>query len=485
MVLRISLASLLSFMLGVAFFAARYAAGLAPKDAIVEIQGGRADAAITMFVERMGKVAGVSAGQSWRQPRGHEQALPESTDCWEPTLAVGPRGQVYVVAGRRHGAPRVDKGFEQEQVIWRSENRGSKFEAPRPITTEGLRHGDQRIVVDAKGAIYVSYMDWVKDAAGRSHSRLRLARSGDGGRTFLAQTVTTERVIDKPELAVSNDGKHLYIVYESSPGPRVIASHDGGISWTDPMVIAPSEGRHFWPEALAVASDGSIWLAVPSMSDSDIAKGKPTPVTLHVFRSADGGRSWNDFPMSSSIRVKGRCPHRPDCPVKINTISIAVDARSRAHVLYTEGASPDQPYALYYRSSSDGGRTWSSPYALSAAPRPQSSDTADHHYISIATSGNQRVCAAWVDDRRGALDVWARCSNDAGRRWGAETLLSDRSDGAPYKSPTGFKAFYGHYGGAAIDASGRFHVVWAAGEPGYLTGSVWVNSIDARSAGVR
>ena len=136
MVLRISLASLLSFMLGVAFFAARSAAGLAPKDAIVEIQGGRANAAITMFVERMGKVAGVSAGQSWRQPRAHEQALPESTDCWEPALAVGPSGQVYVVAGRRHGAPRVDKDFEQEQVIWRSENRGSTFEAPRPITTE-------------------------------------------------------------------------------------------------------------------------------------------------------------------------------------------------------------------------------------------------------------------------------------------------------------------------------------------------------------
>jgi BNR repeat-like domain len=484
MVLRISLASLLSFMLGVAFFAARSAAGLAAKDAIVEIQGSRADAAITMFVERVSKVASVSAGQSWQQPRAHEQALPESTDCWEPALAVGPRGQVYVVAGRRHGTPR-DKDFDQQQVIWRSENRGATFEAPRPITTEGLIHADQRIAVDAKGAIYVSYMDWVKDATGRRHSRLRLARSGDGGRTFLAHTATTERVIDKPELAVSNDGKHLYIVYESSPGPRVIASHDGGVSWTDPTVIASGEGRHFWPEALAVASDGSIWLAVPSMSDSDIAKGKPTPVTLHVLRSADGGRSWNDFPMSSSIRVKGRCPHRPDCPVKINTISIAVDARSRAHVLYTEGAAPDQPYALYYRSSSDSGKTWSSPYVLSAAPRPQSGDTADHDYISIATSGNQRVCAAWVDDRRGALDVWARCSNDAGRRWGAETLLSDRSDGAPYKSPTGFKAFYGHYGGAAIDVSGGFHVVWAAGEPGYLTGSVWVNSIDARSAGAR
>ena len=46
MVLRISLASLLSFMLGVAFFAARSAAGLVAKDPIVEIQGSRADAEI-------------------------------------------------------------------------------------------------------------------------------------------------------------------------------------------------------------------------------------------------------------------------------------------------------------------------------------------------------------------------------------------------------------------------------------------------------
>src|SRR5215813_12062604 len=219
MVLRISLASLLSFMLGVDFFAARSAAGLAAKDAIVKIQGSRADAAGAMFVERVGKVASASVGQSWRQPRAHEQALPESTDCWEPALAVGPYGQVYVVAGRRHGTPR-DKDFEQQQVIWRSENRGATFEAPRPVTTEGLTHADQRIAVDAKGAIYVSYMDSVKDAKGRGHNRLRLARSGDGGRTFLAHTVTTERVIDKPEIAISNDGKHLYIVYESSPGPR-------------------------------------------------------------------------------------------------------------------------------------------------------------------------------------------------------------------------------------------------------------------------
>jgi hypothetical protein len=160
-------------------------------------------------------------------------------------------------------------------------------------------------------------------------------------------------------------------------------------------------------------------------------------------------------------------------------VTLAVDGRSRAHVLYTEGATPQQPYGLFYQSSSDGGRTWSSRHIVSGAPRPQSADSADHDYVIVSASKDEQVCTVWVDDRRGALDVWARCSMDAGRSWGDETLLSDRGDGAPYKSENGFKAFYGHYGGAAIDASGRLHAAWGAGEPGYRTGGVWVNRVEA------
>ena len=102
------------------------------------------------------------------------------------------------------------------------------------------------------------------------------------------------------------------------------------------------------------------------------------------------------------------------------------------------------------------------------------------HYVIVSASKDNRVCAVWVDDRRGALDVWARCSTDAGRSWGAETLLSDFVTTALCtKSANGFKAFYGHYGGAAIDAAGRLHAAWGAGEPAYRTGGVWVNCVEA------
>jgi hypothetical protein len=96
----------------------------------------------------------------------------------------------------------------------------------------------------------------------------------------------------------------------------------------------------------------------------------------------------------------------------------------------------------------------------------------------IAASGVGKVCVVWVDDRRGALDVWARCSIDAGQTWGPDVLFSDRNDGAVYKSSVGFKTFYGHYGGVAIDTSGRLHAAWGEGEPEYRTGAVWINSVD-------
>ena len=80
-------------------------------------------------------------------------------------------------------------------------------------------------------------------------------------------------------------------MYESGPGPTVVTTADGGKTWNDARLVEPGDGRHFWPEALTFAPDGALWFAVPSMSDADIAQGKQTDVTVHVFQSSDRGRT--------------------------------------------------------------------------------------------------------------------------------------------------------------------------------------------------
>jgi photosystem II stability/assembly factor-like uncharacterized protein len=381
---------------------------------------------------------------------------------------------VYIVAGRR-SAPGT-KEFDQIQVLWRSFDGGATFEGPWPVDTGGHRQGDQRIAVDRDGVINVAYMDNA-DLKPGSPNRLRLARSRDEGRTFIAETVPVTRVIDKPELAVSPDGRRIAIVYESSPGPTIVTTADGGKTWNDARVVEPGNGRHFWPERLTFAPDGALWFAVPSMSDADIAKRLQTDVQLHVYRSADDGRSWQDSRISSSPRFLKGCAHDPECRVKVPGISVAVDGAGHAYAAYTEGKGPGQPYALMLKSSTDAGRTWTAGRPVSAAPRPQSQDVADHNDVLVAADGNARVCVVWVDDRRGALDTFARCSTDDAKTWSDDILLSNRSDGAPYKSSQGYADVYGHYGGAAISSDGRVFAVWAAGERDRRTGSVWFNSV--------
>ncbi|MEO8430645.1 MAG: sialidase family protein [Acidobacteriota bacterium] len=332
------------------------------------------------------------------------------------------------------------------------------------------------MAVDDRGTLYVSYIGYDKET-----SSLELARSEDAGRTFAVQTVTDKHVSDKPELAVSPDGKDISIVYESSPGPRLISSHDAGATWDEGKVVVPSVGRHFWPTGLAMGPGGDIWFAVPSMSDADIQKKLPTTVTLHAFRSSDRGKTWSDSEFGGSPRILGGCVHDPECGVKVPSIGVAADRGGKAYVAYTEGKAR-QPYTLFLKSSVDGGESWTAARRLSLARRQKSADEADCDFVHVAAQGNGRACVVWMDDRLGAKNIWARCTADGGRSWGDETLLSNRraggDDGAASRGIEGFGQFFGHYGGAAISSSGRLHAAWPEGPYGKEEGAVWVNDLD-------
>ena len=106
--------------------------------------------------------------------------------------------------------------------------------------------------------------------------RLRLARSHDEGRTFIAETIPVTRVIDKQELAVSPDDIRIAIVYESSQGPKIVTTPDGGKTWNEARVVEPGKvatsgprrspfqgmaGRLFavWAEGEREYRTGNVW----------------------------------------------------------------------------------------------------------------------------------------------------------------------------------------------------------------------------------
>ena len=83
--------------------------------------------------------------------------------------------------------------------------------------------------------------------------------------------------------------------------------------------------------------------------------------------------------------------------------------------------------------------------------------------------------AIYMDERTGRWNVWYRASTDGGRTWSADVRLSDTSCGAPYVFRKGFDNPFGDY--QAIDVNGAGQAIAAFGEaPSWNgPGGIWVN----------
>jgi hypothetical protein len=410
----------------------------------------------------------------------HQTFLSDTADDWEPSLAVTREGVVHVSAVRR-GPPRADGKLVLQTVVWTSQDRGATFAAPVTPDTAVESQGDARIQVDDKGIVRATWLGNDRDSTGKSvsaSSGLVLATSRDRGRTFEVRTIAGEAsgVADKPELVVSPDGRRLFIALEGVGGPLLFASEDAGKSWRNSRIVS-TKTVHYWPSGFQLVSDSTLWIAVPSVPLwQQFARVATGSGTLHLMRSTDAGKIWVDDTVATIARSRKGCRHDPEC-LKVPSIKIASDSNGRVYVVYTQGKARE-PYDLAFIVSENGGRTWSSPVALSRAPRAVTHDTADCDDPEIVAGGDGLVYVVWTDNREGPWNLYARRSLNAGKTWSGEIRLS-RDDRA------GFERFYGDYAGIGIDGRGTLHVAWGEGKgsigrPG-SKGGVWYARWDADS----
>jgi hypothetical protein len=91
----------------------------------------------------------------------------------------------------------------------------------------------------------------------------------------------------------------------------------------------------------------------------------------------------------------------------------------------------------------------------------------------VAATGTGDVRIAWLDDRTGRWNAWYKSSMDGGDTWSATQRLSNRPGGAPYKSPRGFRFPYGDYGQIAIDSDGNTQATWGESRSYIGPGGSW------------
>jgi len=382
-------------------------------------------------------------------------------DQWEPSIAADRFGHIYMLYPQYGGVPGCPTCPSPTMILQISADHGATWSAPQQIAPPGTGQWDAQVTVDPVDGRTV-YAAWLQDGK----SDIAVAKSTDFGATWATVLADqTNAGTDKPILAVR--GPDVYVAYNHAQKVWVSASHNAGATFT--AVNINPNAKLGWSLAGGgtVTPSGAIYFAWAGYTQNGGAKG---PVNLYISKSSDGGTTWT----STLIDVSGA---PPDCSAYScgwaflgAQMTMTSDAGGALYALWNAGTADKGPERIFFAKSTDGGTTWSAKVDMSAAPA-----TAAHAFPAIAAGAAGDVRIAWMDARAaGPLwNTYYRSSKNGGATWSGEIDLSTPVAGLSYIQPDGFSFPYGDYFEMDIDEQGTTHAVWGEGLNYDTPGSIW------------
>ena len=383
---------------------------------------------------------------------------------WEPANAADP-GSAYVYQlTTRYDGPAPCNRCAGPWIIFRRSNDGGLNWAPDQFLTPFRKaHNDPQIEVASDGTIYAAWLhEYIPG--------VKFTKSTDRGNTWSTPVAITAGAkkpswSDKPILAISPSGQHVYIGFNASDS-YVVASHDYGATFLTP-IKTNNDTRYWFHSGGAVAPDGSVYFAV-----TDYSQDYTGDANVNVLRSTNGGASWTATRVDTS-REAPSCAWSPGCYLGFfgPSAALAIDNAGKIMIAYNANGTPGAPTRIWVRTSTDG-VAWSARQEVS-----NGSSTVNNAFPALAagpTAGDFRL--AWQDDRNGsttAWNTWYRSTANGGSTWSAALRLSDVASGAAYKTANGYAFPYGDYFEIDVDAGGLAHVIWGEGSSYDGPGGTW------------
>ena len=391
-------------------------------------------------------------------------------DDWEPSIATDRFGHVYALwthYGDDPGCPTCPSPHMELQV---SSDGGATWSNPRALVPDAAaRQDDPQIVVDPVDGrtVYAAFMLGDK-------SSQYVARSDDFGATWDPVLVEPlERGTDKDILAVRGDD--VYLVYNAVQKIWASVSHDRGETWALYPIVHNTNSKLGWslPGGGAIDSHGNAYFGWAGYTQNGQAKG---PVNLYVSKSSDGGVTWTTSLVDvSGAPPPCGCGGWAYWGAQL---TVAVDAQDRVYVLYNASREKFGVNRMLFARSLDGGATWVNRQDVSLAPLGTNNlfpaivarGSGD---VRIAWQDDRNGFDGGADDPDARWNTYYRTSSNGGVSWSAETQLSQFVTGYPYKFATGYLEPYGDYFELDIDGDGATHALWGEG-PSYAgPGNVW------------
>jgi Neuraminidase (sialidase) len=374
--------------------------------------------------------------------------FPPAGDDWEPAVTSDGLGNVYFATTHLSGVPGCGGCSTDSIVMQVSHDGGKTFSRPVPLTVNCAVQFDPNVKVNAAGKVFVSYL-LGKDTV--------VQHSIDHGATWSAPVAVDVGIkqsaqMDKPGLAVRGD--NVYVAFNIAQRFYVAASHDGGTSFTPVMINSNTIG---WTlnGGIVVDSNGIVYASWVTVHQSGNAQGLQDVL---MTRSTDRGASWTILPVDTNLPPGPACPTECGWDFLGTGSAIAVDQAGALYVDYNAPLAQNGAPHIWYRTSTDRGATWSARAALST-------DTGNSWHvfggIGAGPAGDVRV--AWMDSRTGAFNVWYRSSTDGGVTWSSEVKVSKFRSGYSYVTTTGFAFPYGDYITLELDPAGHVQLAWGEG----------------------
>lgn len=420
------------------------------------------------------KAAGL-AGQTGRivnAPAGGwagEQLFNAGTDDWEPAVAADPNAPYVYILATRYGVPKPCKGNCPVPyiVLEVSKDGGKTWSDGEPLCAcKGSGQYDPIIeVVPNTGHVYAMFMIGFN---------VYFTRSTDHGQTWSAPVPTFGNVSwnDKDVLATSDDGRHVYVSWNGPTGgdPWVAQSHDHGQTWTQSKLVRSR--RYFFAFDADVLADGTVIFAESDISYTGPGGAAEGVVKHHAFISRDRGATWEDV-VVDTVDVGEPCVAAGcSSDFYIGHNAVSADAGGGLVFVYDGATEPFGPQRIWTRTSPDGGRTWSARTGLSVT-----GENATSPAVEQVGNGDARLwyMQTGSGDDPDVWNVWYRSSRDGGRTWSAPVRISDAISGTGYKTADGFMEVYGDYGEIAVTNAGKTISVWGEGFSYIGPGGVWFN----------
>jgi len=352
-------------------------------------------------------------------------------------------------------------------VLLVSDDNGSSWRPSKAILPFPTGQFDPQIVVDPFDRQTV-YASWLQN----NKRDIVVARSLDFGRNWsLSWAERGSEDTDKPVLTVR--AADVYVGFNHDENFTVAASHDGGQTFASVTVNPHADPGSSLAGGATVDPAGNVYFGWTAYASHDMAT---RAVSVYVSRSSDGGRTWNTLLLDQSSAPPECEPEACQTGYLGPQIALASDVSGTLYALWNAGSANGGAERIYFSSSTTAGLTWSMradvssagsgvEHAFPAIVAGESSDVRVAWMDTRMTEASHPNVAVW--------NTFYRSSTNGGATWSAESQLSSTARGYTYIMPRGFRFPFGDYFGLAIDSEGTTHAVWGEGQDYKSPGSIW------------